>query len=69
MRSPQFLLACLLTSLTLLSGLSAYGQISPDQTVQTVIPEATNQSTGIIEPQAIYQLADGRLVMNRDCQN
>ncbi|NJN74793.1 MAG: filamentous hemagglutinin N-terminal domain-containing protein, partial [Limnothrix sp. RL_2_0] len=35
-------------------------------TIQTIAE--TNESAAITEPQAIYQLADGRFVMNRDCQ-
>jgi len=37
----------------------------PTGTIQT-IPEST-AAFSIDEPQAIYELADGRLVMNRDC--
>jgi large exoprotein involved in heme utilization and adhesion len=35
--------------------------------VQTILPTSIHQPAAIVEPQAIYRLADGRLLMSRDC--
>ena len=48
---------------------------TPNETTSTAYPVGTVQpiptateTTSITEPQSIYQLADGRLLMSRDCQ-
>ena len=46
----------------------ALTNLYPAGTVSTVPTDNTNPAS-ITEPQAVYQLADGRLIMSRDCES